>query len=99
MSVPPTKSMPKFRPWKKNNAIAAIDSNADTGKLMRRKRMKSNLVSSGTMRSRRTVVLVLRLQCRLDRHDLGALPLHPRRHDQTRQREGREQAGGNADSE
>ena len=33
----------------------AVDSNADMGKLMRRKRMKSNLVSSGTIRSRRTV--------------------------------------------
>ena len=31
----------------------AIDSTADIGKLMRRKRMKSNLVSSGTMRRRR----------------------------------------------
>jgi hypothetical protein len=30
--------------------MAAIDSNADAGKLMRRKRMKSNLVSSGTIR-------------------------------------------------
>ena len=28
-----------------------IDSSAETGKLMRRKRMKSNLVSSGTIRS------------------------------------------------
>jgi len=28
-----------------------MDNAADTGKLMRRKRMKSNLVSSGTIRS------------------------------------------------
>ena len=55
ISVPPTKSMPKFRPWKKYSEIAAIDSIAEMGKLMRRKRMKSNLVSSGTMRSRRTM--------------------------------------------
>ena len=47
--------MPKLSPWKKYSRIATIDSTADTGKLMRRKRMKSNLVSSGTMRSRRTV--------------------------------------------
>jgi hypothetical protein len=33
---------------------AEIERNADSGKLMRRKRMKSNLVSSGTMRSKRT---------------------------------------------
>src|SRR5258707_9190307 len=51
MSVPPLKSMPKFRPWVKNSVIATIDSNAEIGKLMRRKRVKSNLVLSGTMRS------------------------------------------------
>jgi hypothetical protein len=54
IKVPPTKSMPKLSPWKKNSAIATIDNSADTGKLMRRKRMKSNRVSSGTMRRRRT---------------------------------------------
>ena len=32
------------------STIATIDSSADIGKLMRRKRMKSNLVSSGTIR-------------------------------------------------
>ena len=57
ISVPPTKSMPKFSPWKKNRQIATIDSIAEIGKLMRRKRMKSNFVLSGTMRSRRTEVL------------------------------------------
>src|SRR5215467_3405877 len=46
--------MPKFSPWKKYSKIATIDSIAETGKLMRRKRMKSNLVSSGTIRRRRT---------------------------------------------
>ncbi len=45
------KSMPKFSPWVKNSVIATIDSNAEIGKLMRRNRVKSNLVSSGTMRS------------------------------------------------
>src|SRR6266403_4765960 len=51
MSVPPLKSMPKFRPWVKNSVIAKIESSAEIGKLMRRKRVKSNLVSSGTIRS------------------------------------------------
>src|ERR1700712_5226324 len=51
MSVPPLKSMPKFSPWVKNSVIARIDSSAEIGKLMRRNRVKSNLVSSGTMRS------------------------------------------------
>src|ERR1700732_3411019 len=50
-SVPPLKSMPKFRPWVKNSVIAKIESSAEIGKLMRRKRVKSNLVSSGTIRS------------------------------------------------
>src|SRR3954464_12776991 len=50
-SVPPLKSMPKFRPWVKNSVIATIDSKAEIGKLMRRKRVKSKCVSSGTMRS------------------------------------------------
>src|SRR5882757_3198059 len=51
MSVPPLKSMPKFRPWVKNSVIATIDSSAEIGKLIRRKRVKSKCVSSGTMRS------------------------------------------------
>ena len=42
-SVPPLKSMPKFRPWVKNRMIATIESAAEIGKLMRRKRVKSNL--------------------------------------------------------
>src|SRR3954469_2698885 len=50
-SVPPLKSMPKFSPWVKNSTIAMIDSAAEIGKLMRRKRVKSKCVSSGTMRS------------------------------------------------
>src|ERR1700716_997923 len=50
-SVPPLKSMPKFNPWVKNRVIAKIERTADIGKLMRRKRVKSNLVSSGTIRS------------------------------------------------
>src|ERR1700716_3490472 len=51
INVPPLKSMPKFSPWVKNSVIATIESNAEIGKLMRRKRVKSNLVSSGTIRS------------------------------------------------
>jgi hypothetical protein len=50
-SVPPLKSMPKFSPWVKNNVIATIDSAAEIGKLMRRKRVKSKWVLSGTIRS------------------------------------------------
>jgi hypothetical protein len=50
-SVPPRKSMPKFSPWVKNSTIARIESAAEIGKLMRRKRVKSKCVSSGTMRS------------------------------------------------
>src|ERR1700759_5001029 len=50
-NVPPLKSIPKFRPWVKYSVIARIDSTAEIGKLIRRKRMKSNLVSSGTMRT------------------------------------------------
>src|SRR5258707_8708978 len=50
-SVPPLKSMPKFSPWVKNSVIATIESSAEIGKLMRRNRVKWNLVSSGTMRS------------------------------------------------
>src|SRR6267154_2380357 len=51
INVPPLKSMPKFSPWVKNRVIATIESSAEIGKLMRRKRVKSNLVSSGTIRS------------------------------------------------
>src|SRR6476620_3020868 len=51
ISVPPLKSMPKFSPWVKNSVIATIDSSAEIGKLMRRKRVKSKCVLSGTMRS------------------------------------------------
>jgi hypothetical protein len=43
--------MPKFSPWVKNSTIATIDNAAEIGKLMRRKRVKSKCVSSGTMRS------------------------------------------------
>ena len=50
-SVPPLKSMPKFSPWVKNSTIARIESTAEIGKLMRRKRVKSKCVSSGTIRS------------------------------------------------
>ena len=35
--------MPKFSPWVKNRMIATIESSAEIGKLMRRKRVKSNL--------------------------------------------------------
>ena len=49
--MPPLKSMPKFRPWVKNNVIATIESAAEIGKLMRRKRVKSKCVLSGTIRS------------------------------------------------
>src|SRR6476469_4444946 len=51
ISVPPLKSMPKFSPWVKNSVIATIESSAEIGKLMRRKRVKSKCVSSGTIRS------------------------------------------------
>ncbi len=51
ISVPPLKSMPKFSPWVKNSVIAKIDSSAEIGKLMRRKRVKSKCVLSGTIRS------------------------------------------------
>src|SRR5271155_403902 len=95
INVPPTKSMPKFRPWKKYSAIATIDSIAEIGKLMRRKRMKSNLVSSGTMRRRRKVCLSLGSDWN------GARPphAHPISDNQPGQREGGEQAGENADAE
>ena len=43
--------MPKFSPWVKNSVMARIDSAAEIGKLMRRKRVKSKWVSSGTIRS------------------------------------------------
>ena len=33
--------MPKFRPWVKNRMMATIDSSAEIGKLMRRKRQKA----------------------------------------------------------
>src|SRR5258708_20759517 len=51
ISVPPLKSMPKFSPWVKNSVIATIESNAEIGKLMRRKGVKSKCVLSGTIRS------------------------------------------------
>src|ERR1700676_3965853 len=51
ISVPPLKSMPKFSPWVKNSVIARIESSAEIGKLMRRKRGKSKCVLSGTIRS------------------------------------------------
>src|ERR1700709_2299503 len=50
-SVPAWKSIPKFKPWVKNRTIATIESAAEIGKLIRRKRVKSKCVSSGTMRS------------------------------------------------
>src|SRR5215468_4491102 len=37
--------------------MATMDSTAEIGKLIRRKRMKSKLVLSGTMRRRRTVLV------------------------------------------
>src|SRR6201992_1232102 len=43
--------MPKFRPWVKNSVIATIDRSAEMGKLMRRKRVKSKWVLSGTIRN------------------------------------------------
>src|SRR3954467_5932395 len=50
-SVPPLKSIPKFSPWVKNRTIATIESAAEIGNEIRRKRVKSKWVSSGTMRS------------------------------------------------
>src|SRR5580704_5781286 len=114
IKVPPMKSMPKFSPWKKNSEMATIDSSADTGKLMRRKRMKSNRVSSGTIRRRRTGLLSKKVY--VFEHDLIRKPVstfrdhaldrnrarppqpHPVGHDQTGQREGGEQAGEDADA-
>src|SRR3954447_3611361 len=69
-SVPPLKSMPKFRPWVKNSVIAKIDSKAEIGKLMRRKRVKSKCVSSGTMRnggSRSSTATAVRTAIRIPR--------------------------------
>src|SRR5205085_6101450 len=105
--------MPKLSPWKKYSAIAAIDSIADTGKLMRRKRMKSNFVSSGTMRRRRTArlssgsfyvehELLWNTKCFLqssDRHDARTPQPHPIGDDQPGQGESREQRGDDADAE
>src|SRR3954453_10429050 len=51
ISVPPLKSMPKFRPCVKNRMIAMIDSVAEIGNEMRRNWVKSKCVSSGTIRS------------------------------------------------
>src|SRR5262245_28638390 len=98
INVPPTKSMPKFSPWKKNSRMATIDSTADVGKLMRRKRMKSNLVSSGTIRSSG------REECRRTLGPLGNRELlwariaHPPGHDESGQGKGREHGGDDADS-
>src|SRR3990172_6415760 len=69
-----------------------IDSSAEIGKLMRRKRMKSNLVSSGTMRSRRNGIL-------LDGNALRAPPPDPVGDDQSRYGEGGEHGGDDADAE
>src|SRR5665213_4463415 len=81
------------------------------GKLMRRKRMKSNLVSSGTMRSRRTYFslrMILSenrfplfgiMRVPLNRNALGAPPAHPGGDDQPRQGEGGEHRGDDADAE
>src|SRR3974377_766118 len=78
-----------------------IDISADKGKLMRRKRMKSNLVSSGTMRSRRTIdqSFILRAEPRSDWHALRTLPAHPVGDNQAGQGEGGEHRGDDADSE
>src|SRR4029077_8439861 len=51
ISVPPLKSMPKFKPWVKNSVIATIESVAEIGKEIRRNCVKSKCVSSGTIRS------------------------------------------------
>src|SRR6478736_2890405 len=89
-----------------------IDSNADNGKLMRRKRMKSNLVSSGTMRSRRMNYFPLRMiisenqpplfgimRVPLNRHALRAPPAHPVRDDQARQGKGGKNCRDNPDAQ
>src|ERR1700722_12643059 len=100
ISVPPMKSMPKFSPWKKNSRIATIDSSAETGKLMRRKRMKSNLVSSGTIRSSGMERCRRTFDSRLCyRQLLRAHPPDPPGHDQTGQGEGGEYGGDDADPE
>src|SRR5471032_714503 len=90
--MPPLKSMPKLRPWKKYNEIARIDISAEIGKLMRRKRMKSNLVSSGTMRSKRTGYS-------LNRYALRAPPPDPISDNEPRQGEGGKNGRDNADAE
>src|SRR5262245_59163519 len=64
------------------------------GKLIRRKRIKSNLVSSGTMRRRRMVFSAIS-----NRNGLRTLPAHPSGNNQACQGEGGEQRGENADAE
>src|SRR5882757_6072123 len=90
--------MPKFSPWKKYRKMARIDSAAEIGKLTRRKRMKSNLVSSGTMRRRRTAVSFVHVRG-ADRYALRADPAHPIGDDQAGHRERREQRRDDADAE
>src|SRR5918995_4376810 len=68
-----------------------IDSSADKGKLMRRKRMKSNLVSSGTMRRSFTPTS--------DRNGPRAPPAEPDGDNQPRQRERSEDRCDDADAE
>src|SRR6516164_3347833 len=77
-----------------------MESSAEAGKLMRRKRMKSNLVSSGTIRMsgmegcNRTSLAPLG-----DRQLSRTCPADPPGYDQTRQREGREHGGDDADTQ
>src|SRR5262249_57469114 len=107
------KSRGKCKQWKKYSRIAAIESIADMGKLMRRKRMKSNFVSSGTIRRRRTVRLsasnsrvrheLLRSTLRTAqpcsyRHNAWTPQANPIGHDQPGQGEGGEQSGDDADA-
>src|SRR3979411_3380221 len=90
--------MPKFSPWKKYRKMARIDSAAEIGKLTRRKRMKSNVVSSVTMRRRRTAFSFVLVRGS-DRHALRADPAHPISDDQAGHRERREQRRDDADAE
>src|SRR5438270_4013906 len=69
---------------------------AEIGKLTRRKRMKSNLVSSGTIRSSRTELLSMAADS--NRHGLWSLPAHPVGDDQPRQGERGEHRRDDADA-
>src|SRR5205085_10506443 len=77
--------------------MAKNESSGDIGKLMRRSRMKSDMVSTGTIRRGRTVKSLSGTS--LDRHALRAPLAHPPGDDQARQGEGGEYGGEDAEPE